>query len=46
VRWFALNELGVEETAADDMHNEVVDWLERNDLDIAYVIRSIGSQLA
>jgi dual specificity phosphatase 3 len=46
VRWFALNELGVDELAADDMHNEVVDWLERNDLDIAYVIRSIGSQLA
>jgi hypothetical protein len=46
VRWFALNELGVEQSTADDMHNEVVDWLERNDLDIAYVIRSIGSQLA
>jgi hypothetical protein len=46
VRWFASSELKTDESAVLQMHTDVEQWLQRNYLDISYVIRSIGSQLA
>lgn len=46
VRWFASEELQLCSHEVVRMESEVADWLQRNDLDIAYVIRSIGNRLA
>ena len=46
VRWWAESELKMSQSEVAEMEQEVTDWLERNDLDIAYVIRSIGNRLA
>lgn len=46
VRWFASSELKINESTVLQMRTDVEQWLQRNYLDIPYVIRSIGSQLA
>lgn len=46
VRWFASTQMKLAADEVAVMEAEVVSWLQRNDLDIAYVIRSIGNRLA
>lgn len=43
--WFA-RDCGFNDDVAKEMERDVRLWLQRNDLDIAYVIRSIGNRLA
>lgn len=45
VNWFARSS-GYDVDLSQQMENDVTGWLRRNDLDIAYVIRSIGNRLA
>lgn len=44
-RWFAT-ESGLDTDTGDVMVTEVQDWLRRNNLDLGYVIRSIGNREA
>lgn len=46
VRWWAGSELKMDREEVLSMERDVISWLERNDLDLAYVIRSIGNRLA
>lgn len=46
VVWCALHQLQADMSAAQAMRHDVEQWLQRNYLDIPYVIRSIGSQFA
>jgi len=46
VRWFAAFELKLAAHEVNQMELEVSEWLDRHDLDIPYVIRSIGNRLA
>jgi hypothetical protein len=46
VRWFATSELKLAVHEVNQMELEVSEWLDRHDLDIPYVIRSIGNRLA
>ena len=45
MRWWA-RELQYDDEAAEEKVNEVHAWLDRNELDLAYVIRSIGQRTA
>lgn len=45
VNWFARSS-GFDSSQSQQMEDDVTDWLRRNDLDLAYVIRSIGNRLA
>ena len=45
MRWWALDS-GYDDEDASDQVEEVRAWLARNDLDLHYVIRSIGARLA
>jgi dual specificity phosphatase 3 len=45
VNWFARN-CGFSDDVVKEMERDVRQWLQRNDLDISYVIRSIGNRLA
>ena len=45
MRWWA-RELQYDDEAVEEKVNEVDAWLGRNELDLAYVIRSIGQRTA
>ncbi len=45
IRWWA-RELQYDDEAVEEKVNEVHAWLDRNELDLAYVIRSIGQRTA
>ena len=46
VSWWARKELMHDEDTTAEKVQEVRAWLDRNPLDLAYVIRSIGNRLA